>query len=327
MPILTTDFSRLTDDLQSIFNEAAKRKTADMKGNQVFHVEDTNRLTYDHLIMHGLGGIEEVAEGQDYPSINTEQGDFITYTQRQFGGSFKVTKKMRKYDLYNQIRQLPKTLVRRAFDRIDQSMADTLLYGWSTTFTDVWAGTTTATGPDGLALFSSVHSNDTTSRTYSNLIVNAAGTADPVLSREAIVKTRANALVLKDPENNTTPVNLDTLIVSPSNEDLAERLLFSNLMSGTANNDTNALKGKIKNLIVWERLQTRSDSTDTSNYWFMMDSSGKEETLKALFAERPTLDAPEEVYINKNWVYSCDFDYVLGIGYQAYLFGSRGTVA
>ena len=121
------------------------------------------------------------------------------------------------------------------------------------------------------------------------------------------------------------PSSLVNVIVAPANEDAAERILFSTQMSGTANNDTNPLKGKIKNLIVWDRLETRSDDTDTSAYWFMSDSSKVGETLKSKFAERPTLDAPEQVYRNKNWEYTTDMFYVIGLGYQVYIAGSTGV--
>jgi len=319
--ITQKDFPSLTDDLQSIFNETAKTKVADMKGNKIFNVFDTDRLTYDHLILHGVSGIQRVADGSDLPRLNSEEGDSITWTQEYYGAIFSVTKKMRKFDLYDQISQLPKSLVEDAFDKIDQSLADVLLNGFSTSnYTDVYGVSVSAVGPDALALFSASHSNNINSDTFSNII-----TSDPVLSRTAIVTARKQGLTHKDPNGMIRPVNLDTLIVAPSNEDLAERILYSELMSGTGNNDVNALKGKIKTLIVWERLETRSDGTDTSAYWFMVDSAKVSESLQCLFAERPSLDAPDEVYLNKNWDYSCDFYYAIGRGYPAYVFGSNAS--
>jgi len=321
MPILTKDFPSLTDDLQSIFNEAAKNKVADMKGNKIFNVFDTNRLTYDHLILHGVAGIQRVAEGADLPKLTGEEGDSITYTQQYYGAIVGVTKKMRKFDLYDQISQLPKTLADDAFDKIDQSLADVLLNGFSASnYTDVYGVSVSAVGPDGLALFSTSHTNNLNSNTFSNII-----TSNPVLSRTAIVTARKQGLVHKDPNGINRPINLDTLVVAPSNEDLAERILYSQLMSGTGNNDINALKGKIKTVIVWPRLETRTGGTDTSAYWFMLDSSKVGESLNCLFAERPSLDAPEEIYQNKNWDYSCDFYYAIGKGYPAYVFGSNAS--
>jgi len=237
---------------------------------------------------------------------------------------FAVTKKMRKFDLYQQIKTLPKTLVEDAFDKIDQSLADVLLHGFSASnYSDVYGVSVAAVGPDAFALFSALHSNNINSNVFSNIITDA--TVNPVLSRASIVAARKQGLTHKDPNGMIRPVNLDTLIVAPSNEDLAERLLYSDLIPGNANNDTNAIKGKIKTLIVWARLEANSAGTDTSAYWFMADSSKVGESLQCLFAERPSLDAPDEVYTNKNWDYSCDFYYAIGRGFPAFVFGSNSS--
>jgi len=319
--ITVKDFPALTDDLQSIFNEVAKTKVAEMKGNKVFNIFDTKRRTFDHLILHGVDGIQEVTPGQDLPNITGEEGDSITWTQRYFGGIASVTKAMRKFDLHNQIDSVVRSLAVDAFDKIDQSLADVLLRGFSaSSYTDVYGSTTAAVGPDALSLFSTAHTNNLNSDDFSNVI-----TSNPVLSRAAIVTAIKQGRTHKDPNGHIRPVNLDTLVVAPSNEDLAERIIYSDLIPGSANNDRNTLKGKIKNLIVWERLETRSDDTDTSAYWFMYDSSKVGETLNALFAERPSLDAPDQVYKNKNWEYSLDFFYTVGLGYPAYILGSNAS--
>jgi len=324
--ITQKDFPSLTDDLQSIFNEVAKTSVVEMKGNKIFKVFDTNRLTYDHLILHGLSGIARVADGQDLPKVNSEEGDTITWTQEYYGAIASITKKMRKFDLYDQMTSLVKSLTTDAFDKIDQSLADVLGNGFSSSnYTDVYGVSVSAVGPDALALFSASHSNNINSNVFSNIITDA--TVNPVLSRAALVAARKQGLTHKDPNGVIRPVMLDTLIVAPTNEDLAERLLYSELIPGAANNDINALKGKVKTLIVWERLETRTGGTDTSAYWYMADSSKVGESLQCLFAERPSLDAPDEVYTNKNWDYSLDFYYAIGRGYPAYVFGSNATGA
>jgi len=320
MPITTSDFPALTDDLQSIFNEVAKTKVAEMKGNKIFNVFDTNRRTYDHLILHGVSGIKEVTPGNDLPNILTEEGDSITWTQRYFGGIMSVTKAMRKFDLHNQIESLVRSLTVDAFDKVDQSLADVLLYGWDTSYTDVYGASVSSVGPDAACLFSASHTNNLNSSVFSNVI-----TSNPVLSRAAIITARTQGKQHQDPTGHKRSINLDTLVVSSTNEDLAERIVLSELIPGSANNDKNTLKGKIKQIIVWERLDDRSDGTDTSAYWFMYDSSQIGETLNCLFAERPSLDAPDQVYTNKNWDYSCDFFYTVGLGYPAYIFGSNAS--
>lgn len=324
MPILSTDFASLTDDLQSIFNEVASRKVSENVGFKVFNVFDTNRLTFDHLVLHGIAGIEKVAEGQDLPRVAGEEGDTITYTQLYYGAIAAITKKMRKFDLYNQITSVVKSLSNDAFDKIDQSLADVLIQGWGTSYVDVYGQTVSSVGPDGLALFSASHSTPVSSATFTNIMSD--GTNDnPSLSRDAIVHMMATGKKHTDPNGIVRPIMYDTLIVGPDLEDLAERILHSTLLPGSANNDINPLVGKVKSVIVWPRLATAADGTDGTAYWFLADSSSLDESLKCLFAERPSLDAPDEIYSNKNWDYSLDFFYAIGRGYPAYISGSDGT--
>jgi hypothetical protein len=324
--IQVSDFSALTDDLQSIFNEASRNAIAEMKGQMFFDVRDTNRRTYDHLVLHGMAGIERVGEGADLPSIHSAQGDNITFTQKRYGGLVSVTKDMRMFDLHDQIESIVRSVAGDAFDKVDQSMADVLLNGYSTSYTDVYGDTETATCTDGLALFSASHNNNINSSTFSNIISDSAATVNPALSRDAIVTARKTAATFQDVNSIVRPIKLDTLLVTPTNEDLAERIILSNQMSGTGNNDTNPLRGKVT-IQVWERLESTGQGTSRSNYWYMLDSAKVKESLKAFFAERPSLDAPEQVYKNKNWDYSVDFYYTLGRGFPAYVRASKGTNA
>ena len=325
--ITSQDFASLTEELQSIFNQEAKQKISAMKGRDIFQVEDTSILNHLHQVIHGLGHPERLGQGQNIPVQNGDEGDSITYTQKWYGSGFAVTKTMRKFDMTSTIKAMPKSLATGAFDAVDQSMADVLLNGWSTSYTDVYNDSVSAVGPDGLALFNANHTYGDTqaSGVYSNLLVDSDGNTDPVLSRDAIVASRTAGRKYTDGRSLNRGIDLDTLVVAPDNEDLAERILYSTQISGSANNDMNALKGKVKNLIVWDRLSENSAGTDTGAYWFMLNSAMAGETLKALFAERPTLDAPHDVYENKNWEYTVDFYYVLGLGFQPYVRGSKGT--
>lgn len=322
--ITERDFAALTIDLQSIFNEGAKAKVANNVGFSVFDVSDTQRRSFIHLVLHGVSGIKAVTPGQDLPRLTTAQGDEVTWNQEYFGGIASVTKEMRKFDLYDQITTIVQTLVDDAFDKVDQSLADVLGKGFSTSYTDVYGRSVSALTPDALALFSASHTNPITSQTQSNIITDGTIT-NPPLSRLAVVNMRAVGLTHRDPNNLVRPINYDTLIVAPKNEDLAKRIVYSDNMSGTANNDVNPLKGVIKQIIVWPRLQVASDGTDTSSQWYLMDSSMAKETLQAKFAERPSLDAPDQAYANKNWDFSCDFFYVIGRGYPPYVAGSNAT--
>ena len=321
--ITSVDFPQLTEEIQDIWNEASRNSIADLVGFQVFNVKDVNVKTYEHLILHGIGGAQKVAQGADLPSQDLVEGDSVSWTQGRYGNLVSVTKDMRLFDLYDEIESLVRSTVDATWNDLDQAFADVLLYGFdSSNYIDVYGESVGATGYDGLALFSASHTNNVSSSTFSNIITY--GTVNPVLSREAIVKEIANARVYKDPKGKSRPVHLDTLYVAPSKEDEALRIINSTLISGTNENDYNPLKGKIT-VKTWEKLETRTDGTDTSAYWFMADSKKVKETLQALFRERPSLDAPEQVYKNKNWDWSLDFYYTLGRGFSPYLRGSNAT--
>lgn len=323
MPITTKDFSALTRDLQSIFEEVSATKVSDSVGLKIYNVSDTNRKYHEHLVLHGLAGIQDVTEGQDLPKVTGQQGDTIVWSQRRYGAIVAVTKDMRKFDLYNRIDNLVRSIVDDAWNKLEQDMADVLLFGWSASYTNVYGVTVSAVCPDGVALFSASHTTPVSARTFSNIITDLSGNTNPPLSREAIVAARRRAMTYRDPNGIIRPINLDTLLVPPSLADLAYRIVESEYLPGSANNDINPLKGAVK-VIVWPHLETASNGTDTSAYWFMFDSQRIKETLHLLFAERPTLDAPEVVYENKDWEYSIDYYYTIGRGFPAYIYGSKG---
>ncbi len=324
MPITTQDFEALTDDLQSIFNEVARRKVAENVGFKVYDVKDTSRLSSTHQVLHGMAGIRKVTEGEDLPKVHARQGDSITWTQEYFGGIASVTKKMRIFDLYGDIKTVVKSISDDAFDKVDQSLSDKLAGGFESSYQDPYGETRTSATPDGLRLFHASHTNPITNGTFSNVITKD-GTEHPQLSREAIRQAQVHAKTHKDPNNIMRPIHLDTLLVAPEKVDLAERIVKSQYLPGSANNDINPLYGKVE-ILEWPRLSSNSEGTDTSEYWYLLDSRAvKEETLKCLFAEKPSLDAPDVVYSNKNWDYSLDFLYTIGCGYPAYIYGSKGT--
>lgn len=138
------------------------------------------------------------------------------------------------------------------------------------------------------------------------------------------MKARIDGSDHKDAASVNRPVDLDLLLVSPANYDEALRICMSDKISGAADNDINPLKGRVS-VMEWSRLATRSDGTDTSAYWFMANKKKVGKSLKALFAERPSLDAPEQVYSNKDWDYSLDYYYSIGRAFPAYIFGSTGA--
>lgn len=324
--ITTSDFTTLTQKLNEWFNEAAGLAVADWKGSEIYDVGETNWQVYNGLILNGAAKFDRVAEGAQLPAATVVEGDSASFTQRRYGGRISITKDMRMFDRYDQIEEVARDNTQYAFDRIDQSQADLILNGFTgTTYTDIYGTTQSNVTADGVVLFSASHTNNQNANTARNLIRNAAGTANPALDRAAIVTARKDGKVNKDPNSANRPINLDRLIVSATNEDLAERVVYSSGVQGTPNVDLNPLKGKVNNIMVWSRCDTRGDGTDTSAYWFLADSRLVKKTLKSPFAQRPMMAAPDQVHDSLNWEYILDSYYTLGLLYQFGIWGSTGA--
>lgn len=324
--LTTADYPALTEKLNEVFNESAQSQVEEWVGKQIFDIPDTDWKTFDYTVIHGTGRFSRVAEGADLPTVTSQEGDSAAWTQKRYGENIIVTKDMRKFDRYDQMEEAVHSAVDEAFNKIDQSQAEVLLNGFAgTSYTDVYGDTVSNLSVDGVVLFSAAHTNNINARTFRNLIRNSANTANPGLARDAIVKARADGRTYRDPNNVNRPTMLDTLIVSATNEDLAERLLHSTNLPGGPDNDINALKGKVKKLIVWAKLDTRADGTDTSAYWFMADSRKVKKCLKSPFSQRPEMSAGEDITESKNWQYPLDAYYTLGLGYPVGIFGSTGA--
>ncbi len=326
MAFSTTDYPTLTQKLNEVFNESASQETEGWIGQQIFDIVDTDWKVYNLLVMHGAGNLSRVAEGGELPTVSSNEGDSASFTIKRYGEKVSITKDMRMFDRYDQMVEAVQSVTEEAFQKIDQSMADVLTNGFAgTSYTDVFGDSASNLAVDGVVLFSASHTNNINSRTFRNLIRNAAGTANPALDRGPIVKARSDARTYRDPNNVNRPVELDTLVVSAANEDLAERLIYSTQLPGGPDNDTNAIRGKVKNLLVWSKLDTRSDGTDTSAYWFMTDSRRVKRQMKAPFAQKPMMHEAEQVTETQNWLYPLDAYYALGLGYPSAIFGSTGA--
>lgn len=322
----TRDYPALTDKLNEVFNESAALAMEGMKGTMVYDFIDTDWYTYNGVILNAVEGMRAVAEGQELPTAQSQEGDNYSATQRRLGVKVAVTKDMRMFDRYDQMTGAVKTAVKTSFNKLDQSLADLLLNGFSgTSYADVFGYTQSNVAADGVVLFSASHTNNQNSDTARNLIRNSAGTANPGISRDAIVTARKDARVYKDPVGNNLPIDLDMLLVSPTNEDLAERLIFSNGVQGTPNVDKNPLNGKVRAVEVWAKLNTSGQGTDTSAYWFMADSAQVKDTLKAIFAQKPMMQAAEQVTETQNWLYPIDAYFSLVAAWPYGVWGSTGA--
>lgn len=326
MAILRSDFPSLTTKLNDWFNEGARDAIADWVGKDYYDVGETDWEVFNTVNLYGLGRPSRVAEGAQLPALQTEEGDTLSLTQVYYGDRIGVTKRMRKFDRYDQISSIAKGLSEGFFDSIDQSHADLLTNGFTgTSFTDVYGYAQSNLASDGVLLFSASHTNNLNANTFSNLIANSAGTTNPAISRDAIVKTISTSKKYRDPNGLNRPIRMDRVIVSSTNQDLASRIIYSPGVQGTPNVDSNPLRSDVNALVEWSRLDQDAAGTDRSARWFMCDTRGVKKTLRSPFAQRPMMFPPEEINDSKNWEYTADMFYTLGADHPKNIAGSTGA--
>jgi len=326
MAILKADFASLTTKLNDWYNEASRDAIADWTGKDYYDVGETDWEVFNTLNLYGLGRPSRVAEGAQFPALNTEEGDTMSLTQIQYADRIGITKRLRKFDRYDQIQVLVKSLSEGFFDAIDQSHADLLTNGFTgTSYTNVFGDAQSNLASDGVLLFSASHTNNHNANTFSNLITNAAATANPGIDRDPIVATVSAGRKYRDPNKLNRPIKLDRLLVSATNHDLAQRIVYSQGVQGTPNVDSNPLRADVNSLVLWSRLDEDAAGNDKSAYWFMADSRNVKSTLRSPFAQRPMMFPPEEVNDSKTWEYTADMFYAMGADSAKNIFGSTGA--
>ena len=316
----------LNGKLTRIYDEQAKRRVSGDVGMKVFTVEDDSNYASSYQMVGTMGGTQKVAEGQDFPETTTVPGYKKIVTQNHYANSFRITKDHRVFiaNKWKEIKKLPSNMTRDAFNKIDQSFADVLNNGWSTSYTDVFGTLVDATGPDGVSLFSDSHKVTASGNTMGNIIwdggATSVGTVNPALSRAALVAAKAMARKAKDSSGILSEINVDTLLVSADDEDLAYRITRSKYIQGSPNNDVNPDEtvGGFS-VLVWARL--------TKGYWFVYEKAMVGETLYSGFAQKPQMEAPFQYPKNQDRLYTMDFYYYIQIGDAAYIYGSKGTNA
>lgn len=201
--------------------------------------------------------------------------------------------------------------------KIQEFHYDIINNGWSTSYTDCFGDTVSSVGPDALAMFSAVHHKHTgvgaSGGTFSNIITDGTNT-NPIPSFTALDKVRQTGKLFFDSHTVRRPVNFDTILCGPDYETLFHRIVDSDHMYGTGNNDVNPLKGRFKIIV--------SPYIDTGR-WFVYDSKMVGKTLKSYFRTRPMALPPKEFEPNDNWHYRLKARWAAGFSFAPYILGSK----
>lgn len=306
------------ETILDMFQSSMEQELATIDYDRIFMVRDTEKRRQTEQLNHGMSGIKKVAENQDYPEITGEEGASVSWTQGKYGGDVVVTEDLRIYDEYDQLDDEIGSVMEELADKLQTSHYDVLNNAWSSSYTNAFGETVTATWPDGLTLANASHHKHTgvgsSGGTFSN-VINDGTNSNPVLSFTALDKARQVGKLFKDTHVVNRPISFDTLLVWPDLETLAERIVNSSLMYDTANNDINPLKGRFKIKV--------SPYVD-SGKWFLYNENKAGKTLKSFFKTRPMIKAPKEFEPNDNWHYVVKTRFAYGFSYAPYILFSKG---
>ena len=201
---------------------------------KVFDVRDSTKAFEKIQGVTGLGLAAIKRQGAAIVYTDPLQGFQEEFVPVTYARGSVVTKEMWEDDQYDYINTIPKMLS-RSMRHTEESVAwDHLNNGFSASFT----------GADGLSLFNASHLNVGGS-TYSNQLGTAAD-----LTQTSLEQAVTDIMAHTDDLGLQIMVKPVCLIVPNELNFTARRLLETDFIVGSADNDKNGLKGLFKDLVI-----------------------------------------------------------------------------
>lgn len=179
--------------------------------------------------VEGLGLMEQKAESVDMAFEDFSQGFTPKYINLAYAKGFIMSHEAIADNLYDKGYAKATSLARSANVTKEVVHANILNRGFNTSYT--------MPGGDGLPLFSTTHVKGPSGGTYQNKLTTDADLSEASLEDMLILIGKAT-----DAKGLQIALKALCLIVPVDLEFEATRILKSNLQSGTANNDVNAMK-------------------------------------------------------------------------------------
>jgi len=194
-----------------------------------YNVKNSNRKFERIHTVTAFGDVPEKGEGALYTTDLLQAGYTKDFTHTEFGLGFEYTETAMEDDQENQLTQGAKWLAFSARYVQEKRAAAPFNNGFGS-----------ETTPDGVSFFNTAH------------VLKGGGTARNRLATDADLSVNSLTDILSDMQTETKiesgqlvdVIDGLVLLVHPSNEMLAYTILESKGASGTADNDTNALRAR-----------------------------------------------------------------------------------
>ena len=196
---------------------------------EIVNVLTSDRQYEDDSSVSGFGLVPQKNESSGITYDDPIQGFNVRYTHVTYGLGFRVSREMWEDDLYSIMRKMPKALARRMRLTMETDVANLLNRAFSTSYL----------GGDGSALCVTTHAL-TGGGTEQNTLTTAADLSETTFE-QALIDIAATV----DDRNLVLALRPKKMVVPPSLDFTASKLLESTLVPESANNAMNPAKGRM----------------------------------------------------------------------------------
>lgn len=308
VPIRLADAVDLYDEaIQRVFD--GRYKAAPQTYKQLCEVDTTNLYLDKSSAFTGFSSAKQFGENESVLYESPDQGFDITWTQREFGLGFAVTKKLWKFGKHGIIKKLPAKLADALVRKREKDVQDYLYQGLAdttaTTYTDDDGNTISITGGDGKALFSKIHAMENGGTAENNLVYDGSA-YNTVLSESGFdnAENYVSPRILDGKEQKMV-INYKRLLIPKALWPTAARLMKTDRKVGSADWDKNIYFGAYQ-IVVMPYYNSSGDL-----HWILYDPMLGSEGLTLKWSQPVKLEGPEMVFDTGSFKYKSTMMYDL----------------
>jgi hypothetical protein len=270
--------------------------------SEIYETENSDRSFEEEVKLSGFGAAPVKAEGASISYDNAQEHYTARYNHETVAMGFSITEEAMEDNLYDSLSARYTKALARAMAYTKQTKAAALL---NTGFTSFNSG-------DGVTMFSTAHPSVGGSTNANKLAVNAD------LNETSLEQSVIDIAAFTDERGLLIAARPRKLIVPPALMFVATRLLQTELRTGTADNDTNALRS---NGSIPEGYRVNHYLTDTDAFFTTTDiPNGMKH-----FVRTPMATAMDGDFDTGNVRYKARERYSFGVSDPLGMFGSPGA--
>ena len=269
---------------------------------EIYETENSDRSFEEEVKLSGFAAAPVKAEGSSLAYDNAQEHYTARYNHETVAMGFSITEEAMEDNLYDSLSARYTKALARAMAYTKQTKAASLLN----------TGFTTFSSGDGVSLFNTAHPTVGGGTNANRLAVNAD------LNETSLEQAVIDIAAFTDERGLLIAARPRKLIVPPALMFVATRLLQTELRTGTADNDTNALRS---NGSIPEGYRVNHYLTDTDAFFITTDiPNGMKH-----FVRTPMATAMDGDFDTGNVRYKARERYSFGVSDPLGMFGSPGA--